>query len=164
MQWLVNQILVRSGRAPASALLNQPTQDRPAEGGHQFSITCSQFVNNVLTTGDDGVTGHWGGFQERPAEDIDPAAAHRMGDTRPGGAAHRMAPVFEMRNMIPKLGGEQRFPRAEWVPLAIYLSEAIELLNQRTEAAATQDVRAREPHAAPPVGHVVGLGAPEPAW
>jgi hypothetical protein len=164
MLYLENRILTRASRGPASALLNQPDEGRAAAGGGQFSITCQQFVHNVLTTADDGVTRRWGGFQTRPAEDIDPLGAHRGGDTRPGGAAHRMAPVFEMRNMIPKLGGAERFPRADWVPLAVFLSEAIELLNQRTEAAATQDVRAREGHPAAPVGHVVGLGVPEAPW
>lgn len=162
--WLEGRIIARTGRAGASALLNRPTQDRNPEGGHQFSITCTQFVHNVLTSGDDGVTGHWGGFQQRPAEDIDPLAAHRAADPRPVAAAHRMAPVFEMRNMIPKLGGAERFPRAEWVPLSTYLAEMVELLNARTEAQAVQDVRAAEPHAAPPAGHVVGLNPPEPAW
>ena len=165
MQYLVARVFHHTGRNAGSLLLNEPTEGRVGGGGPQFTITCTQFVDNVLTQANDGVTQHWGGFQQRPAEDIDPAGAHRNGDTRPATAVHRMAPVFELRNMLPKLNG-RRFPRADWVPLATSLAETIELLNQRTEAQAVSDARAQEGIAAPPppAGHVVGLRNPDPAW
>ncbi|HEY4985631.1 MAG TPA: hypothetical protein VII39_03345, partial [Bradyrhizobium sp.] len=137
-------------------------QNQPAGGHPQFIITCQQFVNRVFTQGDDGLTRHLGGFVQRPIEDIDPAGA-RGGDTRPAGRAHRQAAVFEMRNMIPK-GGQERFPSNTWVALATYMAEMIELLNARTEAQATRDVRVWEQHAAPPPGHTAGLGNPAAPW
>lgn len=155
LNYLIGRILHHTGRAPASLLLNQPTENRvvPAGSGAQFSLRSDQFVRNVFTQPNDGITAHFGGFQQRPAEDIDPLGA------RPGGEAHRLAPVFEMRNMIPKLGDQNRFPKNTWVPLAVYVADMIALLNARTEADATRDVRVNALN--PP--HTV-LNAPEPAW
>ncbi len=135
MNSLYGWIFNRTGRTRASLLLNTPAENLAPGGGHQFAITCDQFVQNVFSQAADGVTGHWGGFQQRPAESIDPF------DSRPGAEAGRQAPVFEMRNMIPKLGGAERFPRATWVPLATYMADLMSRLNARTEAEATRDVR-----------------------
>ena len=159
---VIGWIFVATGRNQATVLLNNPNETRVGAGNRQFGITCQQFVNRVFTQGDDGLTQYLGGFVQRPIEDIDPAGA-RGGDTRPPGRAHRQAPVFEMRNMIPKAGPE-RFPSNTWVGLATYMAEMIELLNARTEAQATQDVRVQEQHAAPPLGHTAGLGNPAAPW
>jgi len=160
--YLIGRILHHTGRAPGSALLNTVAENMPA--GNRPA--CGQFVDNVFRQTADGITGRLGGFQKRPVEDIDPTGA-RGADTRPATAAHRVGPVFEMRNMIPKLGGQERFPRATWVPLATYMAELIELLNARTEAQATQDAKVHEnplpPLAAGP-GHTAALGPPSAPW
>lgn len=139
--------------------MNNPNENEAA-GPRHFGLSCNTFVQNVFTQATDGITARFGGFQQRPAEGIDPTNA-RHADTRRAGATEREAPVFEMRNMIPK-GGAERFPVASWVPMTQYMIELIRLLNARTEAQATQDVRVDE-HlggaANPP-----GLGNPEQAW
>ena len=150
-------VMAACGRNAASMLLNNPAEARPAGAARPFNLSCQSFANRVLTRGTDGITRNLGGFQRRPDESIDPGGAVRGGDTRPAGAAERMAPVFELRNMIPKLGDNMRFPRTDWVPLAAYLAEAVHLLNMRTEAAATHDARAR---AAPPPPAPGMAGAP----
>lgn len=144
MNFLINHILTRTNRAGATVLFNNPTETRVAAGSPHLQISCQTFVNNVFGAARDGVTEHLGGFQQRPVEDIDPLGA-RLGDAVNPTVAHphRMAPVFEMRNMMPKMAGD-RFPRADWVPLARYMATMISLLNTRTEAQATQDRRVRE--------------------
>lgn len=142
---LVQQIFAATGRTQASLLLNQPAEDRAQVGGRpHYRITCDQFTRNVFTQATDGVTENLGGFQKRPVEDIDPAAA-RGGDTRRAGALHREGPVFELRNMVPKAyNAGERYPRAEWAPLAQYFAAMLQLLNSRTEAQAATDVRVRQ--------------------
>ena len=132
LTFVVNQIFARTGRNPASTIFNDPAESLVR------GIQCSAFVRNVFTAGDDGVTGTLGGFQRRPVEDIDPAGNR-------ADVPHRTGPVFELRNMVPKdLAQGERFPRAQWVPLATYLARVMELLNARTEANAQTDVRVRQ--------------------
>lgn len=159
MNYLYTRIFARTGRVAGSVLMNNPNENEAA-GPRHFGLSCNTFVQNVFTQATDGITARFGGFQQRPAEGIDPTNA-RHADTRRAGATEREAPVFEMRNMIPK-GGAERFPVASWVPMTQYMIELIRLLNARTEAQATQDVKVHE-HlggaANPP-----GLGNPEQAW
>lgn len=161
LTFLINRMFHYTNRNQVSALLNNPTETRAPGGPAQFAITCQQFVNNVFTQASDGVTPHFGGFQQRPTEDIDPLG-NRGGDTRPVGTAHREAPVFEMRNMIPKLGGAERFPRTDWITMTQYMIDLIRLLNARAEAHATQDIRVFEHLGG--LGNPAGLGNPENPW
>lgn len=162
LNWLTDELLTETGRNGGyggQALFNNPTLNRPLGTAAPFNLTCRQFVTCVFTGPSDGVTPNLGGFQRRPVEDIDPAGA------RPGGEAHRLAPVFELRNMMPKLtaleelaeGGEsERYPRADWVAMATYLADVIDLLNRRTEAQAVRDVRIAENGP----GGLTGVAAP----
>ncbi|GIV98532.1 MAG: hypothetical protein KatS3mg057_3189 [Herpetosiphonaceae bacterium] len=161
LNFLIGRIFHYTQRTPASVLLNNPNENRAPGGAPQFAITCQQFVNNIFTQGSDGITPHFGGFQQRPVEDIDPTGTQRPGEGI-GGAAHRMAPVFELRNMMPKMVGD-RFPRTDWVNLASYMAEMINLLNARTQAQATQDVRIDEQQQ---LGGptTAAVGATLPAW
>ena len=149
-------LLTRTARTGDRALFNQPADDRaPAAGRPPYDLSCREFVTRVFTERTDGVTRHLGGFQRRPVEDIDPDPGHprRAGEQQQARFAHRQAPVFEMRNMIPKTshaaelvaGGEaQRFPRADWVPLAQYMGDLIDALNERQQLAAVRDVKYEE--------------------
>jgi hypothetical protein len=150
---VIGRLLARTARGADRALFNQPADDRAPAAPPPFDLSCRQFVTRVFTVADDGVTPHLGGFQRRPVEDIDPAGARRAGEQQRATFAHRQAPVFEMRNMIPKTshaaelvaGGEaQRFRRADWVPLAQYMGDLIDVLNTRPEAAAIRDVKFEE--------------------
>ena len=152
---VIGMLLTRTGRTGDRALFNRPADDRaPAAGRPPYDLSCRRFVTNVFTQVTDGVTPHLGGFRRRPVESIDPdpGAARRAGEQQPG-FARRQAPVFEMRNMIPKTshaaervaGGEAtRFPRADWMPLAEYMADMIDALNARSEAAAVGDVKFEE--------------------
>jgi hypothetical protein len=158
-------ILAQTVRSGATPVLNNPTETIVALPAPQCQITCDQLITNVFTAADDGITRHFGGFMQRPVEDIDPSNA------RPGDAInpslrnpHRMAPVFELRNMTPKQLGPNvgdRFPRAAWVPLATYMATMIQLLNQRTQAQAVQDQKVLE-HVGP--GGPTGLGPAQAPW
>lgn len=156
MNYMIAQVFTQTQRAQGSVLMNDPTETGAA-GPLHFGLTCFNFVQNVFTLGTDGITTHFGGFQQRPAEGIDPTNA-RHADTRRAGAAVREAPVFEMRNMIPK-GGAERFPVASWVPMTQYMIDLVRLLNARTEAAAIQDVKVHEHLGGG--GNAPGLGNPE---
>ncbi|MDW3223396.1 MAG: DUF4157 domain-containing protein [Paracoccaceae bacterium] len=146
------------GRAGGTRLMNNPAENYAAPVPPYMATTCNTFADNVFTQATDGITANFGGFQQRPDESIDPGGGTRGGDTRPAGEPERMAAVFEMRNMVPKLGDNIRFPKADWVPLATYLSEAVHLLNQRNEAASVADIKARDTP-----GGVVAT-PPAPAW
>lgn len=150
LRWLRDQILAQTGRNGDGALFNNESQTRALGGEAPYDLTCKRFIGNVFTTAQDGVTGNLGGFKKLPAESVDPNR------NRPGAEAGREAPVFELRNMIPKTsaaaeavaGGEiARFPATEWVGLAQYFADMFALLNARTEAQAVRDVRIRNTQA-----------------
>jgi hypothetical protein len=149
---VVDRILVATQRTGHKALFNNPTEIRALGASGAFAVSCREFVRRVFTSADDGVTRHLGGFQRRPVEDVDPTGARRAGEAQSGAFGHRQAPVFELRNMIPKLdvlqaiagGNQERFPRSEWVTLVTYMADLVDMLNARTEAAATTDVKIAE--------------------
>lgn len=160
LNFLIGRIFHYTGRAQASMLLNNFAQNLPA-GPRHFGLRCDRFVSRVFTRTNDGITRHLGGFMQRPVEDIDPTGTRRAGDTTTAVSGHRQAPVFELRNMMPKLQGD-RFPRTDWVALATFMANLINLLNRRTEVRAVRDVRVHE-HLGGGAGPM-GAGPRLPRW
>jgi hypothetical protein len=141
---LINAIKVRAVRTGGTRLFTDAAEAWAAPVGYpaHYLVTVDQFLTNIFTQASDGVTPHFGGWVAPfPTEDVDPTGA-RGGDSRPVGAAHREGPVFELRNMVPVALGQARFPYAQWLPLATYISALLGALNARNEAAAgVNDVR-----------------------
>lgn len=119
---LVKDSLLRHTRRDAGHLLLTPESYPPLPHVTR-TLKCGPFIDNVFTQPSDGFTPH-----------LDEGIFKQMGPERipdgPGkGQKDRTAPVFEMRNMIPRAG--DRFARNQWVPLATDLVTLLTRLNTR---------------------------------
>lgn len=136
------KLLAKTGRLADSCLLTDPTQDKERDGWP----TVDTFLDNVLTTGNDGITGFrgnrdedqplFGGFRRMPAEEIHP-------DDSALEAQKKVGPVYELRNLVPFLRNQERFPRTQWVPLARQLMTVLEKLHDRDDDQAMNDVKVK---------------------
>jgi hypothetical protein len=163
-------ILLVTGRAAGKALLNDPGEQTNtnalAAWGPIYSIGCDDFVSNVFTQANDGVTAALGNVRQMPPEKIDgsqwtrhqPGAllpdyyAHPGLPNQPGRpAAYREGAVFELRNMVPPAsgtGGVDRFIPDNWPWLARYFCGFLEL--QHVGPPPVPAVMAPPPMALPP--------------
>lgn len=150
---VLKKIYAHTKRTKSSTVFTN--KDQSTVSAHN-PITVEKFVKNIFGANDDGITSKLGGFHKMGMEDIDPEAK------RPGSEAHKVAPVFEMRNLIPKgidLDSD-RFPRTSWVKLGTFMANIINKLNKRTDDEAKQDMKVR---ANTGTGNIVGETT-EDAW
>lgn len=122
------RLLAKSGRTAIRALFNKPDESRNPSNNRN-DISCGQFIDNVFTQANDGVTRYFGGFLQLPMENIDPGSAR----------GNKLGPVFEMRNIAtpPSIMNQTeagRFNRNQWKDLADYFIRLLDTLNQRQEA------------------------------
>jgi len=122
------QLLASAGRTGGTRLFTDPAEartDAPYDAALR-AITVDTFVDNVFTQASDGVTPRFGAIRMMGPE--------RVREARWEGASRRSeksGPVFELRNMMPGLGGRARFPPQQWRPLADYLIALVAELNNR---------------------------------
>jgi hypothetical protein len=110
---LKQSLLRHSGRAEGDLLLTPESQ--PPLPQATRTITCGDFITNIFTRQSDGLTPH-----------LDEGIFKQMGpEAIPGSSGS--APVFELRNMIPRQG--DRFPKDQWVPLTQDLVSLLTKLN-----------------------------------
>jgi hypothetical protein len=144
---VVAAILAETGRNGAMAVFNRAADDYLPAAPAPFDVSCTQFITNVLTGHDDGITGNLGGFRQFPhTEGVDPLGA-RPGDYRRGAAAQREGAIFEMRNIVPSDAlnlATDRFPHNQWIILATYLCNLLDALNNRTVLQSATDTRYRQ--------------------
>ena len=116
------RLLHETGRAAGSSLFTDPTEAQ-VRGG-RLAATVQGFLDNVFTRASDGITPNFGAIRTMGPEVV------RRGGLMGHGA--KRGPIFEIRNMVPRAGGE-RFPPDSWVNLADYFIALLERLNARSK-------------------------------
>jgi len=130
---LKTAIKAETERNGGSTIFTDPSQRR--RYGH-ISTTVDQFIHKVFKSDSDGITNAFGGFHRMDAESIDPE------NRRIGNESGKTAPVFELRNMIPKGDGE-RFNKNTWQDMAVYQASLLRILNRISDADARKKISIR---------------------
>lgn len=129
---LRQKILAKTRRKGNSTVCTDPAQ---REVDTTCNVSAEQFIVNVLTKDDDGVTDTLKAFKKLGLEEIHPPIMNTVEEIN----NTKKAPVFELRNMIPALGENERIPRSEWVKVARFLSYVVGTLHERSDQEAMKD-------------------------
>ena len=127
----IKQKTVRDG---GSTIFTDPSQQYKYT---HIKTTVDQFIHNVFKENDDNVTSKFGGFHKMGLESIDPE------NKRTGSEKGKLAPIFELRNIIPT-DNEERFGKEKWKGLATFQMNILSVLNKLSDAAARKKINIKD--------------------